>query len=488
MQKLSTLKKTAYGAGTIAFAVKDAAFINFVMFYYTQVLGVSGTMAGLAGGIAIFSDAINDPIIGSWSDHHRSSRWGRRHPFMAGAGIPLAICFILIFSPPDSLGEVGNFLWLTVTAIALRTFLTIFMIPYTALGAELSQDYEERSVIAGYRSVCGWIAGIALPAIAYTVIFVSEGESDGRLIAANYTTYAAFSAIVALVGVAIATASTLSEIPRLPRLPEHRRPFSFKAPYVDMINALSNRNFRWLFSGLLVAGGLGGVAVTLSPYVNAYFWEFTTEQMAIFAVPMLLGSLASFAAIGPLGRRYEKRSILLGSILILFVNGGWWIPLRLLDWLPANGTPFVLWGAAVNVFIMVFALMLTQVMGPSIVADIVDEYELETSERNEGVFFAALGFSGKAVSGLGLLFGGVIIDAVGIPTGAEPGTVPEGVLVSLGWIAGPVLTVLFVIPVAMITRVNLSRAEHDAIRTELEARATRRKNDAATSPSGESEG
>jgi GPH family glycoside/pentoside/hexuronide:cation symporter len=476
MQRLSTLKKSAYGAGTMAFAVKDAAFVNFVMFFYTQVLGVSGTLAGLAGGIAVLSDAINDPIIGSWSDHHRSPRWGRRHPFMAGAGIPLAICFVLLFSPPGTLGEFGMFLWLTVVAVILRTFLTIFMIPYSALGAELSQGYEERSVIAGYRSVCGWIAGIALPAIAYTVIFVSTDESDGRLVAANYTTYAIFSAIVALVGVVIATASTAGEIPRLPPLPDNPQPFSFKAPYVEMIEALSNRNFRWLFFGLLIAGGLGGVAITLSPYVNAYFWEFTTEQMAIFALPMFLGSLVAFAAIGPLGRRFEKRSILMSSILIMLVNGAWWIPLRLLGWLPPNGSQFILAGAAVNVFILVVALMMSQVMGASIVADIVDEYEVETSERKEGTFFAALGFSGKAVSGVGMLLGGVIIDAIGLPTGAEPGAVSDDVLVSLGWIAGPILTVLFLIPIAMMSKVRMSRAQHDAVRAELDARAARKGN------------
>jgi len=473
MQQLSTWKKSAYGAGTIAFAVKDAAFINFVMFYYTQVLGVSGTIAGLAGGIAVFSDAINDPIIGSWSDHHRSKKWGRRHPFMAGSGIPLALCFILLFSPPSGLGEIGYFLWLTVMAVSLRTFLTIFMIPYTALGAELSQDYEERSVIASYRSVFGWIAGVALPAIAYVLIFVSAGESDGRLIASNYSTYAIFSAVVALLGVAVATFGTASEIPHLPPIPEERKPFSFTVPYVEMYRALSNRNFRWLFLGLFIAGGLGGVAITLSPYINAYFWEFTTEQMAVFALPMLVGSILAFVAIKPLGSRFEKRTILMSSIAVMILNGLWWIPLRLLNLLPENGNPILLWGAGINVFFMVFALMISQVMGASIVADIVDEYEVETHERQEGVFFAALGFSSKAVSGLGMLIGGVVIDAVGVPTGAEPGTVSQDVLFPLGLIAGPVLTVFFLIPVWLMARVDLDRSRHEELRIELDERVAR---------------
>jgi Na+/melibiose symporter-like transporter len=474
MQKLSVARKSAYGAGTIAFATKDAAFINFVMFYYTQVLDMSGTLAGLAAGIAMASDAISDPIVGSLSDHHRSARFGRRHPFMFASILPLALCFVLIFSPPAGLSELALFAWLTLLAIALRTALTVFMIPYTALGAELSQGYEERSIIAGYRSVFGWVAGVALPAFAWVAIFRSSAEQDGRLIADNYATYGLVSAGIVIVAMAIASFSTLGDISRLPPLPTDRRPFSLKAPFVEMWAALHNRNFRWIFGALLLAGGVSGIAVTLSMYMNTYFWEFTQQEMAIFAVPMLIGSLAAFGLLAPLGRRFEKQSIMIGAVSVLFLNGLWLVSLRLVGWLPDNGAPILLWLVCANVFVLALSLLIFQVMGPSIVADIVDEYEVETGERHEGVFFAALGFSGKAVSGLGMLVGGIIIDGVGLPSGAEPGTVDPGIVWTLGAVAGPALFVALIVPLAMLRRVDLKRDRHDALRAVLDARAEKR--------------
>ena len=117
------------------FAVKDAAFVNFVVFYYTQVHGLSGTLSGLAMFIALSWDAVSDPVVGSWSDNFRS-RWGRRHPLLLAGGIPTALLFLALFAPPEQFGEVGIFAWLLGVSILLRTFLTIYFIPYSAMGAE----------------------------------------------------------------------------------------------------------------------------------------------------------------------------------------------------------------------------------------------------------------------------------------------------------------------------------------------------------------
>ncbi len=93
MSRLSPGIKLAYASGTITFAVKDVAFVNFVLFYYYQVLGVSGSLTGLALLFATISDAITDPLMGSFSDQFRS-RWGRRHPFMVMGFLPWDALFL----------------------------------------------------------------------------------------------------------------------------------------------------------------------------------------------------------------------------------------------------------------------------------------------------------------------------------------------------------------------------------------------------------
>ena len=101
--------KLLYAAGTTAEVVISVAFNFFNFFFYTNIMGVSGTQAGLAITIALVFDAVSDPFVGAVSDRWRS-RLGRRHPFMFAAPLPVMICLFLIYSPPESLDTFDLFL------------------------------------------------------------------------------------------------------------------------------------------------------------------------------------------------------------------------------------------------------------------------------------------------------------------------------------------------------------------------------------------
>ena len=136
MASLTGLEKWSYAVGNVPFSVKEAAFANFVVFYYTQVNGLSGSLAGLAMFFALTWDAISDPVVGSWSDNFRS-RWGRRHPLLVAGALPTTVLFLALFAPPQGMSEMGIFAWLLGVSILLRTTLTVYFVPYTAMGAEL---------------------------------------------------------------------------------------------------------------------------------------------------------------------------------------------------------------------------------------------------------------------------------------------------------------------------------------------------------------
>ena len=114
-----------YAFGQLPEGIKSATFGFFLLFYYNQVLGLSGSMAGIAVFIALCLDALSDPVVGSWSDFTRS-RWGRRHPFMYWSAIPFAASFYFLFVPPDGLSEFGLFMWLLVFAALTRTAMTFY--------------------------------------------------------------------------------------------------------------------------------------------------------------------------------------------------------------------------------------------------------------------------------------------------------------------------------------------------------------------------
>ena len=126
------------------------------MLFYNQVLGVSPALAGLAYLIVSIVDAVTDPLVGAWSDRFHS-RWGRRHPFMFFSAFPIAIGFYFLYQPISGLSEAGLFVWLIVFFALVRLGQTLYLIPHDALGAELTNDYDDRTSIFGFNNVAEMI-------------------------------------------------------------------------------------------------------------------------------------------------------------------------------------------------------------------------------------------------------------------------------------------------------------------------------------------
>ena len=185
-RKLSILTKVFFGVGQSAEGVTGAAFAMALLFYYTQILGLSGFLAGLAIFIAQAFDAVTDPIAGYVSDNCKS-RWGRRHPFMYASAIPLGVTFYFLFAPPGGLGQAGLFAWLFCMAIAARASLTLYHVPHLALGAELTDDYVERTVITGYRIFFGNLGVAGSVILNFSYFYAATPEyPNGQMNPAAY--------------------------------------------------------------------------------------------------------------------------------------------------------------------------------------------------------------------------------------------------------------------------------------------------------------
>lgn len=476
MQKLSIPMKLGYGVGGLPHSIKDVAFVNFVLFYYTQVVGLSGTQTGLVLMIAMIWDAFSDPIIGSFSDNFRS-KWGRRHPFMVVGMVPLALTFIALFSPPMDWSTTGKFWWLLVTCILLRTFLTIYFIPFTSLAPELSEDYQERSTIIGYRYVLGWLNYMILYYIVLKYILVGangpDGEFiDGRLIYSNYTPYAIISCILVIVYSTTCILATKRYIPQLRAAAGDAKRFSPVQILRDFKWALGNRNFRIMCLTMLTGAISVGVTTSLNLIIGTYFFEFTTGQLANVAIFQAIGAITAFLLLKPLGKRFDKHRIITACYIAFGFTTASVIGARLLGLLPENGHWVVYAFYVANLFVAAIFTYLVQVMLSSYTGDIVDEQEYQVGRRQEGVFYAAELFAGKAITGFGNMFGGFILDFVSFPSGARPGEVPEEALFKLGVIVGPVMAVTFLIPVATSLLFRLTREQHVDLIAKLDERKT----------------
>ena len=165
-----------YSLGECANSLVMNGIFGFAMLFYTKALGLDPRWAGFAMSLSVFWEAITEPVMGHISDNTRS-RWGRRHPYMLAGGLLMALCSYLIWTVPGSFrGEQMSIFWYLVAMnLLLRTGLTMFFIPYMALGFEMCTDYQGRSRLQGIRQIFNMAANFAGPAMAWSIFFGGKG-------------------------------------------------------------------------------------------------------------------------------------------------------------------------------------------------------------------------------------------------------------------------------------------------------------------------
>lgn len=470
MAKLGFPTKLAFGIGQLAEGAKNAAFSLLLFFYYTQVLGLSGTLTGAALFIALAFDAVTDPLAGSLSDGLRH-RWGRRHPFMYGAAVPLAVFFSLTFSPPAGLGQLGLFAWLTIFGVLSRGAMTLYHVPHLALGAELSDDYRERTVVVAYRTVFGVSGAALLLLLGFTLFLGATPEfPTGQLNPAGYPRFGLFFGGLMAVAILISALGTHSRIPYLPRPPQDLEPFSATRLGREILEALANGSFRAVFLALVWFYVARGVDATLLVHMGTYFWQLSTDQVRWLPVMSIVGVLVGTPVWAALRGQLEKRTTFLIGIF-WFSCFSMLLPLfKIAGWFPAQASavyfPTIIGGAFLGALSVGGALLASG----SMLADVADEHELRTQRRQEGIFFGALSFSSKASIGIGGFVGGVGLDLIRFPTSAAPGTVPEPTLIALGLLYGPGVFAGALLSVWAAWRYRIDRQRLAEIQAELRER------------------
>ena len=220
-RKVPTRTRVAFSTGAFEEAAIGAAGIA-TMVFYNQVLGVDPWLCGMVFFVASVVDAVSDPLVGSLTDNFRS-RWGRRHPFMLLAILPLALAFYLMYAPPADLSELQYFWWFLGTMVLLRLGKTFYAIPHDALGAELTDDYHERTSVFGYNSVAGLAASAVLGVVVLVAVFPSTSEHENGLLNPDqYPVLALFGAAWIAVTLLICVIGTRNQIPNLHRTNRER--------------------------------------------------------------------------------------------------------------------------------------------------------------------------------------------------------------------------------------------------------------------------
>ncbi|MDG5748525.1 MFS transporter [Qipengyuania sp. XHP0207] len=449
--------KLAHGFGAAAFGIKNNGFDYFLLLFYGTVIGLEPGLVGLAILIALVFDALSDPLVGYWSDNFRS-RWGRRHPFMYAAAVPVALSYFLLWTPPDW-GQTGLFLYLTVVAILIRTFITFYETPSTSLIPELAVDYDERTSLQSYRLFFGWAGGNIMSVIMFGVLLAGPlGMRDPEA----FATYGIIGSITIFAAIMVSALGTHHRIPHLHCPVATGERYSVRRIFREMIETLSERSFIALFLAMVFFSVATGLAASLSFLILNYFWGFSEFQIFIWTCSVFFSALLGFLLAPWSGRRLGKKkaTIILG--LLAFTIQPAPVLLRLVGAMPENGDPLLFpLVLAVNVIDLALIIAVSAV-AYSMIADLVEANQLKTGRRSEGVYYAAITFTRKTTQGLGVLAAGVILSAIAFPEGAEPSTVSEDTLWALGAGYAPSLLALWLAGLYCISRYRIDRAEHEA--------------------------
>lgn len=448
LQKLPSLPfsvKLAYGTGELAAAVPSSLSAFFVLYFFTDVAGLT---PALAGSVLLFGrlwDAINDPLVG-WLSDRTESRLGRRYPWMLLGVIPLSICFVLLWTVPPVTTQWGLFSYYAVLSLFAFASLTAVQLPYTALAAELSDDYDERTALISMKSAFS-IGGSILGLVMAQIIFerVNDPAAQYRLLGQLSASLAVFMIVICVLG----TYRRYWQVQaNRPRLAPNAAATSLLS---DIRSVFRNAAFRKIL-GLYLCGWVGiQLTAAMLPYFVDVWMGLPESHFARMALTVQGTAIAMVIVWERVARLSGKRIVfLLGAPLAVLALSA------LITLQP--GEVFMMY------VLGVFAGMgvATMYMVPfSMLPDVVDLDELETGLRREGLYFSAVVFLQKLGIAVALFASGSFLGLTGFAADAE--SQPLAVLWAIRLLIGPLPAILLLGSLWFAYRYPINRRCHQQI-------------------------
>jgi len=410
--------------------------------FATDVLLISPAAIGAIFMISRLWDAISDPIAGFLSDRTRS-RLGRRRPWIAASIIPIGAMYVMMWSPPANLQGGMLVAWMALGVVGFYTAMTIFIVPHTALGAELTDAYHDRTRIFGYRHVI-WTLGTIVAVGGMQLIINSQAPRD---VARQFSV--AISAVTAVL--------LLLAVVALRERPDFQGRGGTN-PLHSFRDVWRNRHARLLLIIFLIEN-LGSATIGVLTFYVAKYVIMRPDLTGYFIFAYMGASIAFIGIWLPLSRRFGKTRLWLSSMLLTACAFGGMFFLEegriyLISFLAVLG------GTAAGCGAMI---------GPSIQADVIDYDEYETGQRKEGTYFAAWNFVFKSATGIMIMATLTVLEWVGFEPNVEQTDQVKFAIVALYSLA-PLSC--YLVGALLLSSFSLDEAEHTRIRRILDERAS----------------
>ena len=451
MRKVTLGTTIAYGMPGLGAGYMYLLMSLYVMKFSTDVLLIAPAVMGVIFSISRIWDAVSDPIAGYLSDR-TTFKFGRRRTWMLISFIPISFGFLAVFSPPESMQGQSLDLWMMIAILSFYSAITLLNVPHMALGAELSEDYHERTRLFGVRHI-GFTLGSILALVSMSLLISEENNSDGdvRQLAGSL----AFYAIGAMSLMIFFAVSKLKENPEFQNRVN-------KNPFKAFRDVWINPHAKILIIVLFIENLGGAVIGVLTLYVTQYIVEAPAwAPLIIFAY--MLPSALSVPLWIPLSRRFGKIRLWVFSLAFTGISFGGIFIIPFLDSITDRLIVMFI-GAALGGM----AAGCGGAIGPSVKGDVIDYDEYLTGERKEGSYFAALNFVFKSATGIMLLVTGFVLQFSGfIPN--QPQTME--VKIALISLYGLVPLVFYSLGAYLLyKKFKFGEKEHAAIKQQIQER------------------
>lgn len=443
LRTCSTVDMIGYSMGDIANSLVLCSLAAFAMLFYTKALGLNPVWAGIIMASSTCWDAISDPIMGHISDNTRS-KYGRRHPYMLVGGVMMVVTFFFFWTVPGPflVNKVLLITYLTAINIMLRTAYTIYVVPFTALGFEICQDYTGRTKLQSIKTIIIMLANLSGPAMAWSLFFKEvDGAPRALSVSSNYLKMSTVFSLVSLAAILFMFFYTKKNIrdSRTMKLSGA----TVKDFFIDMKEIIMDRYFRWVF--VYVFSVLIGIVLvsSLQMYVYEDYMKLGPVQKTFThggtMVGMMLG--ASFASI--FARCLDKKGAVYIGGFLSTISGIGLAGLFLLKILEPGEVPAVIVFALLNGLYW-FGNGIMFPVAASMIADISEINEIKTGINKDGAYAAVYSFANKLSQSAGILVAGICLTAIGFVDGVNVVQTPEVVmrLFVFTFVVGPLISLI----------------------------------------------
>lgn len=465
--KLGVGGKLVFGFGQVAYGAK-IQILGLVLLFYNQVLGLEAATVSLVISATLILDAFWDPFFGHVSDHMRT-RWGRRHPMMYGSILPIGLSFYLLWAPPAGLSQGALAAWLLCVLLFMRMATTFYEMPSRALIPELAPDYHDRTILLSYRYLWETFGRAAAAFLSFGwFLRESSANPDGQLGAQGYAPMGLAIALLSAFSILVCSAGTHHKIPDLYQ-PKPRK-VGLAQGLREVGATLANWNLGVAVTAGLLAGISYGVTSGMYVYISTYFWQLPSSNIfQLVLVEVIAAPLAAFVA-PALSKRWGKKAACISLFLASVITNNGPILLRLLGYWPANDSglfmPFLLADRVVTGVLGTGGFIIVT----SMIADIVEESQVKTGRRSEGLLLSADGVLRNAVTGVGAAIPGILITAVGFPIGMAAREVPVEIVNRLAWAYLPLTSGMSTLSILVWLFYRIDKAAHDRNLAVVQAR------------------